>query len=426
MSNITNSLTIRRFVNNENSSDGNSIDEDDDEDILSDNSYVTSNYSEDSLAEFDRKINMTPIDNIFKNENFINEKDKKKNYEIIKNDIPKLLNNIKVFTDYMLKKNDNLSENYSIKYYEREKELNKIILKKEIKMKNEYNNKLKELEKEKNNFHILKKKWEELNESDLKIKNNEIINLNVGGIIYTTKFCTLLSEKFCFFYKIFKNKDNWQKDKNGNYFIDRDGESFRYILNWLRDKNSVHFPRKRSKIYPLLKNDVKFYKLKKLERILNFSPNRFEEDDYVICNCENDLYKKIICIYKHSDSKNHYHISNYWKYTDNDMKHMEIKSYEDEIKKYDMNCEIYFTNEETCGEYFCYDIENEDECKDYISNIKILNDTCSICLKNFEVNQWIHKTICNHLFHINCLNKWILKNSEPNCPNCRKKILKIY
>jgi hypothetical protein len=424
MSNITNIIN-NRILNNEVLTD-----EDNDEDILSDNSYGSSDvYSDESLREFDRRMNMTPINNIFKEENVFNEKDNKKSIEIINNDIPILLHKMKEFVDYIKNKNDNISEKYSVKYYEKEKELKKIILKKEIKLKNNYDYKLKELEKDKNDFYLLKKEWEELNDItsyNNYINNSEIINLNVGGIIYTTKINTLTSEKLSFFHKIFKNKDNWQKDKNGNYFIDRDGECFRYILNWLRDKKSVHFPRKRSELYTLLKNDVKFYKLKKLERILNFSPNRFDDEDYVICKEKNDLFKYVICIYNHVNSKDYTHISNYWKCIDNNIKCIEVTCYEDEIIKYDLEYEMYFTKEETCGEYFNYIIEDVDKYKDYISEINILQNDCSICLKKLEINQWIHKTICNHLFHIDCLNEWILKNSNPNCPNCRKKIFKIF
>jgi hypothetical protein len=44
-----------------------------------------------------------------------------------------------------------------------------------------------------------------------------------------------------------------------------------------------------------------------------------------------------------------------------------------------------------------------------------LNEECIICLEKNNL-MWC-KLKCNHLFHINCLNKWIKENKS--CPNCR-------
>ena len=42
-------------------------------------------------------------------------------------------------------------------------------------------------------------------------------------------------------------------------------------------------------------------------------------------------------------------------------------------------------------------------------------DICCICLD--KLNNNIKTLSCNHKFHINCLNQWILSN--PTCPICR-------
>ena len=86
---------------------------------------------------------------------------------------------------------------------------------------------------------------------------------------------------------------------------------------------------------------------------------------------------------------------------------------------------MFFSEEETCGEYFIYKINDIEKYENYISNIDLFKNNCSICLKKFKINEWIHKTACNHTFHLNCLSQWILKNSDPNCPLCRKKIFKL-
>lgn len=46
---------------------------------------------------------------------------------------------------------------------------------------------------------------------------------------------------------------------------------------------------------------------------------------------------------------------------------------------------------------------------------------CSICLDEFEKEHKIRKTICGHLFHMKCLDKWLSENSY-KCPMCRSEI----
>lgn len=46
-----------------------------------------------------------------------------------------------------------------------------------------------------------------------------------------------------------------------------------------------------------------------------------------------------------------------------------------------------------------------------------VNTECTICLSNIDEP---YKTKCNHYFHKECLDQWILIKS--NCPNCRKSL----
>lgn len=48
---------------------------------------------------------------------------------------------------------------------------------------------------------------------------------------------------------------------------------------------------------------------------------------------------------------------------------------------------------------------------------KCENDTCPICLAEFEEGEEIYLTECQHTFHIECLDKTLEHNN--NCPNCR-------
>jgi len=64
------------------------------------------------------------------------------------------------------------------------------------------------------------------------------INLSVGGSHYTTSLDTLLSDPESMLAAMFSGLHGAKPDENGRYFIDRDGTHFRYILNYLRDRNT--------------------------------------------------------------------------------------------------------------------------------------------------------------------------------------------
>ncbi len=65
---------------------------------------------------------------------------------------------------------------------------------------------------------------------------SDIIELNVGGRHYTTYQSTL--EKYPDKFLAALVSDRWEtKDKDGRYFIDRDGDMFAHVLNFLRTGN---------------------------------------------------------------------------------------------------------------------------------------------------------------------------------------------
>lgn len=53
------------------------------------------------------------------------------------------------------------------------------------------------------------------------------------------------------------------------------------------------------------------------------------------------------------------------------------------------------------------------------TNTSISNDTCSICLENFDEQDDLKATytICGHRFHDTCINVWI--RSKNTCPLCK-------
>lgn len=67
--------------------------------------------------------------------------------------------------------------------------------------------------------------------------DSDIIELNVGGVHYTTSLKTLTKDKQSKLQDIFgENLTSVTKDAKGRYFLDRDGVLFRYILDYLRDE----------------------------------------------------------------------------------------------------------------------------------------------------------------------------------------------
>lgn len=68
----------------------------------------------------------------------------------------------------------------------------------------------------------------------------EVVELNVGGVFYTTSLKTLIQEQESLLCQWFDGtQEPLIKDAKGKYFIDRDGVLFRYILDFLRDQSII-------------------------------------------------------------------------------------------------------------------------------------------------------------------------------------------
>ncbi|XP_030065039.1 BTB/POZ domain-containing protein KCTD12-like isoform X1 [Microcaecilia unicolor] len=97
---------------------------------------------------------------------------------------------------------------------------------------------------------------------------SEIIELNVGGQVYITRYPTLVSIPGSLLWEMFnqKNARSLARDSKGRFFVDRDGFLFRYILDYMRDQQLVlpdHFP-ERSR----LQREAEFFKLPELVKML--------------------------------------------------------------------------------------------------------------------------------------------------------------
>ncbi|XP_073777510.1 BTB/POZ domain-containing protein KCTD12b isoform X2 [Danio rerio] len=96
----------------------------------------------------------------------------------------------------------------------------------------------------------------------------EIIELNVGGQVYITRYLTLTSVPDSLLWKMFSQKSSKDlaRDTKGRFFIDRDGFLFRYILDYMRDQQLVlpeHFPEQGR-----LQREAEFFNLPELVQLL--------------------------------------------------------------------------------------------------------------------------------------------------------------
>ena len=48
------------------------------------------------------------------------------------------------------------------------------------------------------------------------------------------------------------------------------------------------------------------------------------------------------------------------------------------------------------------------------------NDSCAICVSDFEIGEMVTMIPCSHLFHSECIKKWLMINLS--CPICKFKI----
>jgi len=87
------------------------------------------------------------------------------------------------------------------------------------------------------------------------------VKLDVGGVHFSTTTTTLTSESNSMLAAMFSGRYPLQRDKHGHIFIDRDGNSFHHILNWLRNKK---VPSLSSAELDSLMMEAEYFQLKEL------------------------------------------------------------------------------------------------------------------------------------------------------------------
>ncbi|XP_014748357.1 PREDICTED: BTB/POZ domain-containing protein KCTD8-like [Sturnus vulgaris] len=114
----------------------------------------------------------------------------------------------------------------------------------------------------------------------------DIIELNVGGQVYITRHPTLLSVPGSLLWQMFtqKNSRSLARDSKGRFFVDRDGFLFRYILDFMRDRQLVlpeHFPERGR-----LQREAEYFMLPELVKLL--APKLSEQNSLGDDPCQSD------------------------------------------------------------------------------------------------------------------------------------------
>lgn len=139
----------------------------------------------------------------------------------------------------------------------------------------------------------------------------------------------------------------------------------------------------------------------------------------------NEIYykKRIINERNHSSDEDNFNgpDENIDYNNDNDNDEINSDQYEDEYAEYndeDSNHNDYDSEKR----YDLIDINFKNSSK----GVKNDKDKCIICYENFKENESVKMTSCFHIFHFNCIKKWIDSKEDldeiPECPICRREL----
>lgn len=118
--------------------------------------------------------------------------------------------------------------------------------------------------------------WEQLKTNLSKTRLNGKVKLDVGGRDFVTTVETLTHEKNTFFTALFSRQWDAEKDDKGRIFIDRNGDLFVEVLDFMRTPSEYTMPEGR--LRKRLITEAKFYKLSSFLDILTEPDRKGEEN----------------------------------------------------------------------------------------------------------------------------------------------------
>jgi len=101
---------------------------------------------------------------------------------------------------------------------------------------------------------------------NVQLKSSKQIKLDVGGYKFSTTLTTLTADPDCMLAAMFSGRFIVEKNEDGCVFIDRDGEYFHYILNWLRNGTLPPIESQLEREYLLVES--KYYQITSLNEYL--------------------------------------------------------------------------------------------------------------------------------------------------------------
>ncbi|UJR29735.1 hypothetical protein I4U23_017283 [Adineta vaga] len=125
--------------------------------------------------------------------------------------------------------------------------------------------------------------WKQLKVNLETITINGKVSFDVGGRTFSTSVQTLTKEKDTVFTAMISKQGEIEKDDQGRFFIDRDGDLFAEILNYLR--NPTNYTLLDEKIRSRLIIEAEFYRLSQLILLLSATRDGFEATTFHnLCN----------------------------------------------------------------------------------------------------------------------------------------------
>ncbi|CDJ38870.1 kelch motif domain-containing protein, putative, partial [Eimeria tenella] len=98
------------------------------------------------------------------------------------------------------------------------------------------------LEQERFRQEVLQFEQQQQQVAEVSVAAATVVDLNVGGVVFEASRQTLIQQKGSFLETLFSGKLQFNRDKQGRVFFDRDPELFRILLNFLRHPHAPPQP----------------------------------------------------------------------------------------------------------------------------------------------------------------------------------------